>query len=182
MCLAIVKPGGVSLPEEHLAQGWINNSDGGGFAYIEKGEVKFEKGFFKYQDWLAAYKAKLELFPNSPFLIHFRIASQGDKAAGNTHPFKIPGGAVIHKVDNAVGYNKLAFLYDDGKYAIIGEGKGEWVKGVWYSNGGYKPYKSTAYAGWASEAARDTNRSTCDKHGSCYAPGYSPTPDMLGDS
>lgn len=46
----------------------------------------------------------------------------------------------------AFGYNRVAFLYDEGKYVIISEhfheGKdrgrlGQWKDGIWYSNGGY---------------------------------------------
>lgn len=36
--------------------------------------------------------------------------------------------------------NKLAFLYNDGKYAIVNEDAGMWDNGVWYSNSGYKIY------------------------------------------
>jgi predicted glutamine amidotransferase len=32
----------------------------------------------------------------SAFVIHFRIRSQGDKSAENTHPFEIAGGVLIH--------------------------------------------------------------------------------------
>lgn len=46
----------------------------------------------------------------------------------------------------AFGYNRVAFLFDEGKYVIISEnyheGKnmgrlGQWCDGIWYSNGGY---------------------------------------------
>lgn len=32
------------------------------------------------------------------------------------------------------GYNKIAFLYDDGGYHILGESSGSWSEGIWYSN------------------------------------------------
>lgn len=32
------------------------------------------------------------------------------------------------------GYNKLAFLYDDGEFVIVNEEAGDWDMGIWYSN------------------------------------------------
>lgn len=36
--------------------------------------------------------------------------------------------------DLALGYNKLVFLYRDGKIHIANEKGGTWIDGVWYSN------------------------------------------------
>lgn len=96
MCLAILKPGNASVPEEHLRQGWIHNSDGAGFAYIKKGKVQIKKGFSYLKDFLDAYEETVKKFPKSPMLIHFRIRSQGDRTPENTHPFRINGGALCH--------------------------------------------------------------------------------------
>lgn len=38
------------------------------------------------------------------------------------------------ELGDALGYNKLAFLYGDGRYAIINEKSGSWRDDVWYSN------------------------------------------------
>lgn len=43
-------------------------------------------------------------------------------------------GAVV---DEAIGYNKVAILRNDGKVWIFNEEKGEWHKGAWYSNRTY---------------------------------------------
>lgn len=96
MCLAIVKPGPAVIPESHLRQGWISNSDGAGFSYIKEGKVCIEKGFMELKDFLAAYQVASTKYKSSPFLIHFRIRSMGNKTADNTHPFVIAGGALIH--------------------------------------------------------------------------------------
>lgn len=96
MCLAIYKPPSAVIPEEHLTAGWQGNNDGAGFAYIKKGKVVIEKGFLKLQEFLTAYKKASEKYPDSPFLIHFRIASMGEKGAENTHPWAFKGGALIH--------------------------------------------------------------------------------------
>lgn len=96
MCLAIYRPPGKSVPEPHLHQGWQHNSDGAGFAYIEGSRVKFVKGLMTYKEFLAAYSDYASRFPNSPFLIHFRIRSTGARDEGNTHPFPFKHGVAIH--------------------------------------------------------------------------------------
>jgi len=41
----------------------------------------------------------------------------------------------------AIGsYNKVALLRDDAKYVLLNGAKGDWVDGVWFSNGSYKPW------------------------------------------
>lgn len=96
MCLAIYKPGKLAIPVEHLRDGWIANPDGGGYAYIHEGKVVINKGFVKLQEFLKSYESDFKKHKDSPFLIHFRIRSMGDKSEDNTHPFPIDGGAVIH--------------------------------------------------------------------------------------
>jgi len=96
MCLAIFKPPGVTIPEEHLRGGWISNPDGAGFAFVEKGKVKFVKGLMTLQEFLKVYNSYAALHPESPFLVHFRIRSQGDKSEANTHPFPFKHGCGIH--------------------------------------------------------------------------------------
>jgi hypothetical protein len=97
MCIAIFKPAGKEMKVEHLHQSWIGNSDGAGFAFIKDGEVVISKGYMTYKEFESAYLEAEFMFPDSPFLIHFRIRSMGERDAENTHPFKLPdGGALIH--------------------------------------------------------------------------------------
>lgn len=49
--------------------------------------------------------------------------------------------AVKYLIEEAIGsFNKLVLLRKDGKHVIYNEKKGEWHKGAWFSNGGYKTY------------------------------------------
>ncbi len=96
MCLAIVRKPRVAVPEEHLRDGWEHNPDGAGYAFVENGMAVFRKGFMKYKEFLEAYQQDASSNPDSAFLIHFRITSQGAKNAANTHPFVIDGGLLIH--------------------------------------------------------------------------------------
>lgn len=56
---------------------------------------------------------------------------------------------------NAIGSSKLAFLNPAGNIKIIGETKGQWKDGLWYSNSnvsspyvGYTRYQNEAYGVW----------------------------------
>lgn len=95
MCLAIVKPGGVFIPFKHLEEGFKSNRDGAGFAYASKGELIMKKGFFTFEAFWDEYKT---LVGAKPALIHFRIATSGEKDAFNCHPWMVENGdgAVIH--------------------------------------------------------------------------------------
>lgn len=42
---------------------------------------------------------------------------------------------------------KMVFMDTGGEIAIVGEGAGEWVDGIWYSNGGIKEYIGYGYSG-----------------------------------
>jgi predicted glutamine amidotransferase len=181
MCIAIYKPANTDIPEAYLHKAWIHNSDGGGFAFIKDGKVEIAKGFMKFSDWQEAYEEAVFLFPDSPFLIHFRIRSMGDRSPENTHPFEMAcGGALIHNgtirgtgaqygegksdtalfvekygkaltfenvemerhyLEDALDYNKLVILYDDGRHHILNKAYGVEENGVWYSNETYKPWQ-----------------------------------------
>jgi len=96
LCLAIYKPPGKDVAEANLKGGWQANPHGAGFAYVRNGKVEIEKEFMKLQDFLTAYEAAVKKNKKSPFLIHFRITSMGHSGPGNTHPFQIQNGALIH--------------------------------------------------------------------------------------
>lgn len=97
MCLAILKPAGRDIPEEALREGWISNPDGGGYGFVDKeGKPTVRKGFFKLREFMEAYKVDVQENADSPFLVHFRIATMGTKGPENTHPFVIDNGLMIH--------------------------------------------------------------------------------------
>lgn len=62
-----------------------------------------------------------------------------DKVIGNISWKMWKNPSFIELVDNAIGYSKLCILDTDGNHYIVGESKGEWVDGIWYSNKSYKP-------------------------------------------
>jgi len=95
LCLAIAKkPGGV-ITKEWLKNGQSSNSDGSGFAFVNKdGNIiirKFLNGFRKFYKNLRAAEAEN---PESPFLIHFRLATHGARDKNNCHPFFLSSDGV----------------------------------------------------------------------------------------
>lgn len=97
MCLAIVKPMGISIPEEHLQNGWDNNDDGAGFVYIDPETKLFVVNkFMTYAAFIEKFNEANEAYGDvSDFLIHFRIASKGVVSIDNCHPFIVDEDRVI---------------------------------------------------------------------------------------
>jgi predicted glutamine amidotransferase len=56
--------------------------------------------------------------------------------------------------EEAVGYNKIALLYDDGRYQIINEKDGSWENDIWYSN----MYFKRSYSFGGPDSQRDAQR------------------------
>lgn len=115
MCIAIYSPKGVALPcEEYLRNSWINNPDGGGFAFnTDDGMVQTQKGYMHLKELLAAIReadAKYDL-KNRGVLIHARIATHGGVNPECCHPFPLVGDTELMK--------KLRFK---SKYAVIHNG------------------------------------------------------------
>jgi len=48
---------------------------------------------------------------------------------------------------NRNNYSKMVFMDDCGNVDIINESAGEWVDGIWYSNGGIEHYVGYGYSG-----------------------------------
>ena len=83
MCIAIYKPSDKELTKETLETCFNANPDGAGFAYINTDYVGHKKIKIKktldFEDFYQKYERALSLAPESPFLIHFRIKTHGDR-------------------------------------------------------------------------------------------------------
>lgn len=89
MCLAIYKPKDSEVPcDEYLRNGFLNNSDGAGFAVVQGDTVRIEKGFMTLQGFLDAFH-KYNFTKDSELFIHFRYGTCGGKGPELTHPFPI---------------------------------------------------------------------------------------------
>lgn len=98
MCIAIVKPIGTTISDEHLRNSAASNRDGGGYAFVEAdGKMLVRKGYFNVDKFIEDYRADEErLGATSPALIHFRISTGGGVSVDNCHPFLFKHGALIH--------------------------------------------------------------------------------------
>ena len=94
MCIAIVKPRGVSLAEDRLRICFENNPDGAGFAIATDQGVAIHKGFTTIHAFLTAYRE--HRVDEHVALVHFRITTRGENSACNHHPFPVAAGALIH--------------------------------------------------------------------------------------
>lgn len=76
------------------------NPDGAGYAFVDgEGKLQTRKGYDTFKAfWAAYFKSFTEFGQDSPFLIHFRIATKGVVGYANCHPYDIVTGksAVIH--------------------------------------------------------------------------------------
>ena len=113
LCIAIVQTPGSIVTDKQLRNCFDNNSDGCGFAYVQEDHVGHRKlKIFKTMDFdtfLRKYKRALSNNLDSPFLIHFRIATHGTVDTFNCHPFFINKNvAFIHNgIISGIGTDKL---------------------------------------------------------------------------
>lgn len=91
MCLLVFKSAKSKVSDEKIQNAWNNNSDGAGIAWAMEDGVHMLKGFMTLED----LKSKLHLIEGKPAILHFRIASIGEKSEKNCHPFKAGGGWVM---------------------------------------------------------------------------------------
>jgi hypothetical protein len=94
MCIAIVKPRGVSLAEDRLRICFENNPDGAGFAIATDQGVAIHKGYTTFKAFWTAYR-EYQVDEHTA-LVHFRITTRGENSACNHHPFPVVAGALVH--------------------------------------------------------------------------------------
>jgi len=96
MCIAILNTKG-TLPKEYIQNSWDNNYHGAGFAYSDGTRIVVHKQDKDVDSFYNKYKKARKKYPNSNFLIHFRISTHGTISIDNLHPFVINDNvAFIH--------------------------------------------------------------------------------------
>lgn len=90
MCIIAYKPENVSFPTKSILENCFNNnSDGAGFMYAYGGKVYIRKGFETFKAFYNALENARKITGNNvPYVMHFRIATQGYKM-NFTHPFPL---------------------------------------------------------------------------------------------
>lgn len=91
MCVIVYKPKGISFPkEESLKNCWDRNPDGAGYMFPKDDKVIIRKGFMTYE----SFKNSLDYDicnngTDIPFVLHFRITTQGGVKPHLTHPYPL---------------------------------------------------------------------------------------------
>lgn len=97
MCLIVLKKPDKTLTRKKLKTCFQNNSDGAGFMWAAKNKLNVLKGFMGFRTFYRNLRQQERLFPESTFILHFRINACGGVSAENTHPFFVnPNLAVVH--------------------------------------------------------------------------------------
>lgn len=120
MCVIAYKPLNVAFPEEAtLKNCWENNPNMGGFMYAWNDHVYIHKGYEKFEDFMNALnKVRAKTGDDIPFVMHFRISTQGyDKAC--CQPFPLSGNMKSLKrlkaeTNIGVAHNGILSLTSDG--------------------------------------------------------------------
>lgn len=91
MCIVVYKPKDRLMPSEDiLRECFVRNPDGAGYMFPEDDKVVIKKGYMNFK---ALYQAVMKdynrLGAQTPFVLHFRIQTQGGVNQQCTHPFPI---------------------------------------------------------------------------------------------
>ena len=88
MCIVVYKPKNIDMPsEEILRECFDRNPDGAGYMFPEDGKVIIKKGFMNFKAFYAS--VMMDYDKKLPFVLHFRIQTQGGVNQECTHPFPI---------------------------------------------------------------------------------------------
>jgi hypothetical protein len=120
MCIIAYKPLNVAFPEEYILHNCFdNNDDGAGFMYAAGGEVHIHKGYETFEKFMAALnKARAITGDKVPYVMHFRIATQGYEKT-MTHPFPLSSKMenlkrLHYKCSIGVAHNGILDITSDG--------------------------------------------------------------------
>lgn len=113
MCIIIVKPAGVDVPQIQILDNcMLRNNHGFGFAVA--GEKPFKT--LQYNDFINAVY-RIDIY--KPAVIHFRYATHGSVKTANVHPFKIGDVAFAHNgILNIDNYKDLTDSETAFKYIL----------------------------------------------------------------
>lgn len=91
MCLLISKPADKLVDRDDMELAFRHHSDGAGFVARDGANIFMRKGYFKFDEFWAAY----EPFQKLEAMLHFRQASAGLVSVDNCHPFRLGDGSYL---------------------------------------------------------------------------------------
>lgn len=91
MCVIVYKPENTAFPDyDTLRLCWKRNSDGAGYMFPYNNKVIIRKGFMEFSDLLISLCKDINITGNKiPYVIHFRITTQGGVKPELTHPYPL---------------------------------------------------------------------------------------------
>lgn len=116
MCIIIVRPPGETVTRAHLKESFRINSDGAGFMFDYNDKVTVLKGWFGFRQFYKDLRACEARYPDSTFVIHFRIGTSGQKDEANCHPFCIAQDAgfahngIMYSLGNTISSDTKVFV------------------------------------------------------------------------
>lgn len=95
MCIAIYHDAGCVLTQSEVDNSWRSNPDGGGFTFFDNdGRLRIQK-YMEKHEFERGYDIATDKYPESPFAVHFRIATHGGVNIDNCHPFRVDDGMTL---------------------------------------------------------------------------------------
>jgi len=96
MCIIVYKPKDCYITKRTFKACFKANPDGFGFMFAYKNKLHIQKGFMAQKAAYKAYRSFESQYPNSDFVLHFRINSSGKTCQENCHPFRIGNIGFAH--------------------------------------------------------------------------------------
>lgn len=112
MCIICYKPSGAQFPSKtKIKTMFKNNPNGAGFMYSDGKAVYIQKGFMTLGEFNTALNRVRE-HTEYPFVLHFRITTNGGTSKGLTHPFPLSADikeltATQSTVDIGIAHNGI---------------------------------------------------------------------------
>ena len=120
MCVIAYKPLNEAFPEESILRNCFdNNPDGAGFMYTFNKKVYIKKGYTTFESFKQALnRARSVTGDKVPYVMHFRIATQGYEKT-MTHPFPLSSAMknlkkTKYECNIGVAHNGIISLTSDG--------------------------------------------------------------------
>jgi glutamine amidotransferase len=111
MCIIAAIPAKKQITKDILNRCWNNNPHGGGFLYTDGNTLLVHKEMNSFEKFYRAFTDAKKRFPESSFIVHFRISTHGKINEENCHPFLVNDklgfahNGVIHNSPYSVDYS-----------------------------------------------------------------------------
>lgn len=89
MCIIAAIPAGKNVAKNTLQRCWDNNPHGGGYMFTDGTNVLTHKEMKSFRKFYQSYLNHKQQFPDSSFVVHFRISTHGKVNEDNCHPFLV---------------------------------------------------------------------------------------------